>query len=222
MADDAILNERFAAFTRMELVVSVAVVAVLGGLLLVGFRKSKAAAMVAKCATQQKASLLGLKTYANDGGNSIRGFPTKIPLATLSANQGPSDSPLVLYFRAAAKELETPIWLWCPGERRERLATNWASLSRSNISYFLSLDAQPDSPEMIMLGDRHFETELTRSGDRLELNRNVRLRWGRTPHDGIGQFALADGSVQRSLTTNLAELVVPSLARIATNRLESP
>ena len=215
-------NERLAAFTRTELVISVVAVTVLGCLLVMGLRKSKAAAMVSKCATQQKASLLGLKTYANDGSNSAPGFQTKIPLATLSANQGPSDSPLVLYFRAAAKELETPVWLWCPGEPREKLTTNWATLSRTNISYFLSLDAQPDSPEMILLGDRHFEFELNKSVDQLELTRNSRVRWGRTPHDSIGQFALADGSVQRSHTTNLAEFVAPSLARTATNRLEFP
>lgn len=221
MPDAAITNERHAAYTRTELAVSVAVVAVLGCLLIVALRKSKAAAMVSKCANQQKAAVYGLKAYANNGANSTRGFPTKVPLATLSANQGPSDSALVLYFRAAAKELETPVWLWCPGEPREKFTTNWATLSRTNISYFLSLDSQADSPEMILLGDRHFQTEPTRSGDRIELTRSSHVSWGRSPHDGIGQFALADGSVQRS-HSNLAEFVAPSLARITTNRLEFP
>ena len=207
-----------AGFTRSELLFMLATVAVLCGLAVSGLRGARSTAMVGKCMSQQKATFVGLHTYASAHDGK---FPTSVPVEDFRAAQGPADSILVLYFRAAAKELDFPGWLWYPGEAERKFSTNWATLSRSNISFFLSLDAQRDSPEMILMGDRHFEPQPSRSGTRLELTRASQVRWGRAPHDGIGHVTLADGSVQRS-STDLAKFVTPSLARTPTNRLEFP
>lgn len=200
-----------AAFTRKEMVVLFAGIALLCSLAFPILRTAKASAAVGQCSNQQKAMWAGLQRFAMDDTVKVDAFPTSISVASLASTQGPADSPLLLYFHAAAKQIEAPVSLWCPGESREKLTTNWTTLSRSNFSYFLSLDAQPNSPEMVLLGDKHLETELPRSGSRLELTRSSVVRWGRAPHDGIGQFALADGSVQRS-HTNLVEFITPSLA----------
>lgn len=207
-----------AGFTRSELFFLLATIAVLCGLALAGLRSARSKAMVGKCMSQQKATFIGLHNYASAHDGK---FPTSIPVEDLRAAQGQADSVLVLYFRAAAKELDFPGWLWCPGEAERKFSTNWATLSRSNISFFLSLDAQRDSPEMILMGDRHFEPQPPKSGARLELTHASQVRWGRAPHDGIGHVTLADGSVQRS-SKDLAKFVTPSLARTSTNRLEFP
>lgn len=205
-------------FTRSELIYMLATIALLCVLAMSGLRSARVKAMVGKCMSQQKSTFMGLHSYAtaHDGK-----FPTSVPVENLRTAQGPADAVLVLYFRAAAKEIDFPGSLWCPGEAERKFSTNWVTLSRSNISFFLSLDAQRDSPEMILMGDRHFEPQPSRSGTRLELTRASQVRWGRAPHDGIGHVTLADGSVQRS-STDLAKFVTPSLARTPTNRLEFP
>jgi len=94
-----------AGFTRSELLFMLATIAVLCGLAVSGLRGARSTAMVGKCMSQQKATFVGLHTYASAHDGK---FPTSVPVEDFRAAQGPADPILVLYFRAAAKELDFP------------------------------------------------------------------------------------------------------------------
>ena len=228
MTTEAKLRPGERAFTRTDALVtvgSVAILLVVAFSSVVGCRAAKALAQDFKCRNNLRAKALAFRVFANDNllsTNSTETFPQHVPLAQLTLTQGTNASLLVTYFRAASNELAAPSMLLCPADSERVLATDWTNLTSSNISFFLSLDARPDAPETILMGDRNLESVTPRAGSRLELTASTPVSWGRSLHDGCGQFALSDGSVHHSCGTKMPPVFLRSLAKVATNRLEFP
>lgn len=214
------------AFTRTDALVAVAATLILAYLALtfvVMYRAANGKAQNFQCRDKLKSMAVAFRVFANDNEPKFSAvFPTGISIEKLTETQGTNSSPLVTYFRALSNELGASFFLLCPADSARISATGWPMLTTNNISYFLSLDARPDAPEVVLMGDRNLESATPRVGSRLELTASTPVSWGRSLHDGCGQFSLADGSVHHGCGTKMPPVFLPRFAKVGTNRLEFP
>ncbi len=88
-----------------------------------------------------------------------------------------------------------------------------------NISFFVGLDAQETKPQTILSGCRN----VFGGGGGVDLTWNAALgtsidaTWDATMHENAGFLLLADGSVQRTTTSQLREQITSALSGGSTN-----
>jgi competence protein ComGC len=150
----------------------------------------------------------------------------KYPMQTSVTNGGTMElangSTAWVNFAVMSNELSTPKVLICPADMTRFYAANFTTdFNNGKVSYFVSLDASSDQPEIFLSGDENFAIGgvPVKSG-LLELSTNMAITWTTARHKFIGNIGLADGSVQQITTTNL-QLAIQSTG-VATNRLALP
>lgn len=182
------------AFTLLELFVVLGTVCIL--LLLVmgavvhGHTKWQRVA----CVNSLKNVGLAFRIFERDAGTS-----SMLPFQSSS-----NSPPLTTYdqfisrLRLMSNEISSPWVLVCTADSRHP-ATNWSKLSRTNISYFISLDAEETYPQSLLAGDRNVITNGVRIGPGIvKLGSSVtNAGWDRTIHHFLGNIMMADGSVQQ-------------------------
>ena len=144
---------------------------------------------------------------------------------------------LAAVFQVMSNELNTPRVLCCPVDRSRTWATNFSEgFSKSNINYFVSLDATETNPAAFLLGDANLTGPL-RTGDHIFEMRLAETNYGwdasrhvqgykrqilgyRYGPIGCGNAAFCDGSVQTLDSAQLGQAWLQS--RMATNRLLMP
>jgi len=210
---------RRGAFSLFELLVIVAILCLLVALLPVMLAKARAKSSKIGCVNDLKQTGLSCLIFANDHDDR---YPWQ-----LSTNQGGSLELLALQptvaqlFRSMSNELSTPKVLLCPNDATRTWATNWASLTDSNISYFIGLDARDTAPQMMLSGDRNLETKGIPVGSGLFLlSTNTVVGWTKAIHQNLGNVCLGDGSVQQLTSSRLTQQV--QTQGLATNRLLIP
>jgi hypothetical protein len=116
----------------------------------------------------------------------------------------PSVQPSFI-FAAMSNELSTPLVLSCPADMRKP-ASNFSSLTASNISYFVGLNSAENYPQTLLAGDRNLTTNgiPVRPG-LLAVTTNTVLGWSAEMHKHSGNLALGDGSVQPATDGTLKE-----------------
>ena len=124
------------------------------------------------------------------------------------------------HYEVMSNELSTPFILVCPRDNRKPLKNFGPTLANSNISYFVGIDARDETPQMFLAGDCNITGGRRLSNGILELGTNDFIGWSQGIHNGLGNVALADGSVQQLKSEGLQE----SLKRTGTsiNRLAMP
>jgi type II secretory pathway pseudopilin PulG len=192
----------FTAFTRLELMVVIAVMALLAGILLTALTHGSRRPREFNCINNLKQIGLSFKIFANDHNDR---FPIQVWPWESRAPVPATEAAFI--FRSLSNELSTPKVLWCATDNRAP-ATNFGALLPSNISYFVGLNAAENYPQSILAGDRN----LTTNGVQvvtglLPVTTNTLLGWSRTMHDRRGNLALGDGSVQPSTESSLQEHV---------------
>jgi prepilin-type processing-associated H-X9-DG protein len=202
-------------FTRVELLVVIMVLAVLALLVLPFWSTARSKAHRISCVSCLKQIALAFRIYANDNDE-------RYPTDGWSERADLSDPILqpATIFGGLSEELSTPYILACPADVRKR-ARSWTSLTQSNVSYFIGLDAASDHPMSLLAGDRN----LTINGDAVRpgvipIATNTILEWTAALHRNRGNVAFGDGSVQPSTSTRLRELVRHQ--EIGTNWLSIP
>jgi prepilin-type processing-associated H-X9-DG protein len=144
-----------------------------------------------------------------------------------------------------SNELSTPKILFCPEDKRRIQATTFAKTvptsginegvcfsNSSNASYFVHLDSDSSTPQMLLLGDDNLliggkatidgvaiKGIPVKSGV-LSLWTNTPVAWSDERHKKKGNIGLADGSVQEFTSSRLAEALHNT--GVATNRLAFP
>jgi len=99
-----------------------------------------------------------------------------------------------------SNELATPKILVCPEDKQRTFATNFGlPLTRTNISYFLPLNASESDPLAILSGDDN----LLQNGKpvypgRVNLSTSP-ATWTANRHHGMGNILMGDGSVQTEI-----------------------
>ena len=212
--------------------VVVAVIAILATMLFAGLAKGRDGARRIHCISRHKQISMGLHLFANDA----HGYPFKAlsvltnPMPGLSPFDTNNAAELWKLFQIAAKDINSPAILVCPGDRSRFVAKTFTangtadSFSHPNnrlnaLSYFLSLEAdeRESQPQLILMGDRYLTIDLKTDSEKATLflfgEQDIgssssivpSVRWISTVHNGGGNVAMADGSAQQLNTAKLRE-----------------
>lgn len=180
------------ALTRTDVLVVVVVVGLLAVVILPQLAKRYYRASRVNCVYTLKIVGTGFRLWATDHHDR---FPQR-----LSTNDGGTlefGSDIAAHFRVLSNELAKPKMVTCPNDIATP-ATDFASLTTSNISYFLGMEADEASPEMILSGDANLTSDggPVRSGWFMP-GTNAEVDWGEDRHQRAGNVGFADGSVRQ-------------------------
>ncbi|MBN9688728.1 MAG: type II secretion system protein [Verrucomicrobia bacterium] len=210
----AIEPSRRRGLTILEVLVVLAIVAILGGLLLPIVSAPRGTSKRIACMRNLKNVGLAMRIFAQEHGT---GLPMNLP-----ANQGGTREltgdviQLWRHYLPFTNELTNPKILWCPSDSQRKPATRWAPdaadrravvfAGNQNLSYFLGLNAHETQPQTILAGDRNLTTNgLAIGPGRHVVSANTRLGFAETMHKSAGNILLADGSVQQVTSGRLNE-----------------
>jgi hypothetical protein len=87
--------------------------------------------------------------------------------------------------------------LYCPADKERRPAKVLASLTRSNISYFICLDADENKPNDVITGDRNITGGSFSNWVYVLPAHSNQAEWQANIHIRSGNIGLADGSAQQ-------------------------
>ena len=196
-------SSRSQAFTLIELMIVLAVLGMLAFLLIPSLAKAKARAQRIRCTSHLKQIGLSYRQWALD-------HQEKYPMHVVVTNGGVQELIKAGYFEspfmAMSNELNTPKILWCPAAEQPQSPAPFASLGRSNVNYFIGLDAAETEPQMFLSGDDNWIVDgrpVTRGI--LEVSTNNTVAYSAARHKLQGNVGLADGSVQGYSSTRLRE-----------------
>jgi prepilin-type N-terminal cleavage/methylation domain-containing protein len=164
------------AFTLVELIVVISIVALLSALSLSAVTGTRSKAQRIACVNNLKQVGLAFRTWsiAHDGltpmtvARASGGDSEDVGIRNLGGNQQ-SSRGVSKMFLCMSNELSTPKILFCPAEyesRYRQAATNFSEIYDSatnsapytndmNVSYFIGVDAQETRPQMFLTGDHN-------------------------------------------------------------------
>jgi hypothetical protein len=209
---------RSRGFTALDLIIVLATL-VLAALLLPALIPAKVTRRSPQftCISNLKQIGLGFRLWAGDHGD-------KFPMSVSNADGGTSDfvgiDQVFHHLLAASNEMNYPRIFACPGDKRRKVATQFATFSNSNLSYFVGLDASELDSRMILSGDRNISTNGRLLSGILTFNTNVPINWTKDIHVRCGNIGLADGSAKH--LTNAALMNAIDLTANRSTRLAIP
>jgi len=205
------------ALTLVEVLVIIAVLVLLVGMLSVDLSKDTKRSRRTVCVNNLRQVGLSFKICA---GGSYDRYHFQREATQNGTIEWVVTGEVWPHFLVMSNELNTPKVLVCPADTR-RPAASWASLSNSNISYFIGLDAVETLPEMLLSGDSNLEVDGKPVGQGLlNLWTNSPVAWTTNRHKGHGGVCLGDGSALQFTNAQLRRALVRS--DMATNRLAIP
>jgi prepilin-type processing-associated H-X9-DG protein len=211
-------DNRPAAFTLTEFMVVAALLAVLVVFLLPRLYRPPRSPRL-NCVNNLKMIGLSFRLWALDNGDK---FPMQVSVTNGGTMELAGRGDVYPHFLVMSNELNTPKVLLCLADRKRQAAASFAAgLANSNLSYFVGLDAEESSPQMLLSGDDCLAVggKPVKPG-LLLLSTNAATAWTKSRHNRQGNVGLADGSVMALDTPGLQRALVH--AGIATNRLAMP
>jgi prepilin-type processing-associated H-X9-DG protein len=178
--------------TAIEVLLIILVLALLMLILLPVLTAASQKARRIGCVNNLKLIAISHRLFASPRTNSFTAvYPESGDNATPEAN-------VLALFSALSGEFPSPKFLICPGDRSRVAALSFDSLARSNISYFINLEATLFQPTTLLGGDSNLTTNDTPvSPGTLVVSSNSSVAWTVSRHNGAGNVALTDGSVQQ-------------------------
>jgi prepilin-type N-terminal cleavage/methylation domain-containing protein len=214
-------------FTLLELLASVAIIAVLAALLVPVLTDAKRRARQASCVAQLREAGLAFHLFAHDHGNR---FPMTVPAAeggsaewvrTVLATNGSFSSPHPI-FRTLSEDLKDARVLRCPADETRFPVRDARFLRNENLSYFVGVQARYGDATSLLAGDANLDLTESVPTPGHTFGRGQALRWNGAGHRFRGNLVAGDGHVEmkrsawvRLRDTDLAEetrLMLPTLA----------
>lgn len=195
------------AFSIVDLLVILAIIAILAAMLLPALASSKRKATAINCTNNLKQLGLSFRVWEGDYGDK---YPMAVPArrgGTMEYNTG---ADTFRHFQVMSNEIFNPKILICPSDTRQP-AANFVRLKNENVSYFVDLDAVSDvNPQLLLTGDRNITGPSAPVNGILKLSPGQTAGWTATMHVNQGNVGLADGSVQQYSNTGLTEALKDS------------
>jgi prepilin-type processing-associated H-X9-DG protein len=178
-----------AAFTLIEVLICLAAVFILAAVFLPALARPTVNDPRIRCVNNLKQVGLAFRIWAGD--NNDRN-PTQVSVADGGSAEVASD--VWRTFQLMSNEIAIPSIIACWSDDRAS-AKSWETLSNTNISFFMGLDANESSPQMVLAGDRNVTNSRPTTNRILTVTREGRIGWTHQLHNNRGNVALADGSV---------------------------
>lgn len=206
------------ALTLTEVLVVIAVSLLLAVLLLPAFVPGHTGRIRPNCASNLKQVGLAFRLWAADNNDK---FPVQVSITNGGTMELAPRGSAFIHFLAMPNELNTPRILVCPTDKSRVAATNWNELRNANVSYFVGLDPDETTPQILLSGDSNFEVDgKPISSGILTLWTNSTVGWTTARHKRCGNILLSDGSVQQHSNPGLQRALKET--GTATNRLAIP
>jgi len=208
-------NRQFKALTLIEVIVVIAVIAVLIGIVLPWWANSRRPSTGMACSNHLKQVGVAAHIFANDNDDR---FPWQISTNTGGSHEyQPAPNSAFRHFQVMSNELSTPIILLCPQDRKRAYAMNWvAGFDNRNVSYFVGLNASESNANSILSGDRYLTASRLPINGFLELTAKDTIGWTKKYHNYEGSILFGDGSLQHLDSPGLQKALRDS--GVATNR----
>lgn len=213
-----------AAFTLLELFVVVLIIAVLAAMLLPA-RSGPGRARRPLCMSNQKQVVLGLIIFATDHQDA---FPSMVSVTNGGALEAMAGGDVTTCYLALTSVIRNPAAFVCPTDKSRSPFRPGQPLARTNVSYFVSLDASPTNAPIysVLTGDRHLESGgIPVAPGLFTMSPNQGVAWTAELHPAKGKpsggaFGFADGHVEWVSGSNLSAVVARQ--SMTTNRLAVP
>jgi prepilin-type N-terminal cleavage/methylation domain-containing protein/prepilin-type processing-associated H-X9-DG protein len=188
------------AFTLIEMLVVISIIAVLAAILLPALSSGKRRAQRIQCIGNLKEIGTAFQIFAHDHRGK---FPMQTPVAEggseefVMAGMNISGTFYFSYrhLQTLAGELVVPRLLICPADLRREPALSFNSLQNSNVSYFVNAYADYDQSLTTLAGDRNITNA---AGATASLVRGTYgLRWTRELHSFKGNVLFSDTHVEQ-------------------------
>jgi len=149
-----VLRRATPAFTLVELLVVIAVIAILASLLLPALGQAKIRAQRTSCLNNLKQIAGGLRLWADDHESK---FPWQVEESEGGAKPNATNNvPVNVQLSIGLKELASTKILLCPSDvQRRQPATDFTTIALTNISYCLGIEADEQRPGNILAMDRN-------------------------------------------------------------------
>ena len=214
-------------FTLLELLLVIAIIAIVAAMLLPAVSKATARAKRVQCIDHLRQTGIGFQNFAHEHNGQ---FPMAVPASaggTLELAQNSYRIPGEFYFsfrhlQALSNELVTPKLAICPSDTRDA-ASNFASLNNEHVSYFVAVSAEYSQPNSILAGDRNLTNDYAGPATIVRLGPNNALRWTRELHQFKGNLLMSDGRVEEKNNPGLAPTAnqLPAVAAFALPTVKS-
>lgn len=221
------------AFTMTELLVTMAIVAIIAAVFLAKQARDRDRARRISCISSHQFVSTGLRIFAYEADGA---YPFQFLLQPANSMKfgspfkGNDPNELWKLIQVASNDIASARVLVCPADQARRPASSFQTTgfpgefshtnSRLNaMSYFLSIDADEGSPQVFLMGDRYLTTDPETSSERKTSflfgpqdfsqggGLDQKVRWISTVHQGGGNAAFMDGSAQQLTTTKLREAI---------------
>ena len=176
-------HSRQRAFALAELLIIIAILAILAGLLLPALAKAKSKAQHINCINNLKSDGLAFRMWGSDNGDM---YPMRFRTNNFDGPSFAIQQKMYVYFQVMSNELSNPKILVCPSDDRTP-APDFIDFSNDNVSYFVGLDADETMPQMLLTGDRNLaiNNSPVHSGV-ISIKSTDKIAWTQEIHQGQG------------------------------------
>ena len=198
-------GNREAALTKLEVLVVVAVLILLGFLLLQRIARRNDRSSQVICWANLHKITLAFNQWALDHDGK---FPAQVSVTKGGSKEFVATGEVFRHFQLLSNSLITPAVLVCPADKpRQAAGAFTGAVSNTNLSYFVNVDAGDTMSSALVTGDRNLTNGSLLPNRIMELKSDSVVGWTAEMHHLQGNVGLLDGSVQTFSTPEMRRAV---------------